>query len=268
MYLGTSVDGAFKVKAPTTLELKRTPRSKVHQYADGSTSATVFGSMQGNESWEATYDYTPAGSVSLLESMASDPAWHKRGTGLQFIPTGGERVNLLTRAEAESYTNMYYSEALVSTEDGPVLGAIVTGGATSRTIIASGIPILDNSSQYIFSAYARGAAQIAFFWFNAAGGTIGSPTTVNLSGGTTYTRVSTALPTPPSSARSVTLQMGGDYTRPALTSGTALHPWGAGQRIDGAIVESGDGGVEWAGDTGPGSETYVSRSYRITELGA
>ncbi|MCP3426035.1 hypothetical protein NBM05_08470 [Rothia sp. AR01] len=270
MHLGTTLDGFFPVKASVTLETSRESRVRFHEAADGGRTATVFGGLAAARTWAAGYGAVRPGELDLLESMAADAAWYRRGTGLQFLPTGGQRVNMLSREESSLAYLEHYMPAPVRTEHGVVLG--YSAGPRRAAVVGEGIPLPVPASgaprcRLTASAYARGRTTLLVRYRDAARGVVAEHRAVATGGASTFDRIALHCPeAPPAPAVHADLLVTGEFTRPAVTLGPELYAWGEGQRVPSVVVEQNASALLWAGSRCLDAATYARPAYTITEL--
>lgn len=265
MLIGTNLDGYFKLRCPVSLSMDRESRVQYHSAADGGMSATLFGGLAGGRVWTAVVGTRTPADSDLLESFATDALWYRRGSGVGFVPPGGERINLFSREEASLARTAAYTPIPVTTEDGVVMGYYA--GSTDQKDVISNTPLPIGVGSVTFSAYVRGSSMVTLWLDGASGPSLYWATRTLKGTGASFTRSSMTVPVP-DAARSITVSATGEFTRPALTAGDVLYPWGRGQRAESVVVEQDSTEQLWTGSRDPRQTYLTKQQYKITELRA
>lgn len=260
MFLGTTMDGLYRLKCPVSLDTDYADRVQFHQSADGSQAATVFGGLTGARTWNVGYSaLTPRDSM-FLSSFTDSRAWYGRGP-VCFIPTSGERTNMLTREESTLARATSFVASPVMTTDGPVMGYV---NSTVDVNVAEKLPLpAVGERRFRLSFYAsgptysrvdywRGESIIQTLYFT-------HPT---MSG---YSRTDIVYPEV-SGSKFVGVYICGNFTAPAVTLGTELYAYGPGTRVDSVLVTASGDSMQYAGSTAPNQQSYSKRAFKITEL--
>lgn len=269
MFLGTTVDGFFPIKCPVSLSDSRDSRVAYHDAADGGRSATIFGGLSPARSWDVGYGSVAPAEMEIVESMSERIDWYRRGSGLQFLQPGGERVNMLSREESGLTYSAKYMSAPVKTREGFAFGYFAGASDTSdRSLVVAQMPVDATSGPktYRLSAYVRGTST-ARVWLNDASASGATSIDITLKGGESgmFTRDSATFTTK-DNTRFVEIEFTGEMTKPAVTLGDALYPWGPGQRVKSVVIEQQGTELIRATSDGRDAQTLIKPTYRIMEL--
>lgn len=269
MHLGTTVDGFFHFKVPSSLSYSSDNRVKYHSFADGGQAATVFGGLPPTRSWRVDFNKIKPGQLGMLPSFANDATWYDRGrTGVQFLPSGAEYMNMLTRAESNltkatsGYGYNYVAEPVV-TDEGDWYGYMSIGNVYTR--VASDLPVLPDRGEFRVSLCVRGTVNGIVYYRAGDGSTVGASGFTFTGGAATFVRKSTVIPGR-LNARYVDIEVTGDYTKPSVTAGQGVYAWGEGQRVPSVVVEQTGEEVQWIGTKNPKARFITKPAFTITEL--
>ncbi len=260
MHLGTTIDGLYRLKCPVSLETSYQDHVTFHQAADGSQSATIFGGLVGNRTWTVGYSLMTPRDAMFLSSFTDHKFWYDRGK-VCFIPTAGERTNMLTREESGLSLVPGFMKNPVVTEDGPVFGYVESDEVVR---IADQLPLPASGERRLcLSFYADGPVLSRVeYWrggSNVVNFVLDHPATKS------WRREHTVYPAV-SEARFVKVFMRGRFTAPAITLGEHLYEYGTGTRVGSVLVTPAGDTMQSARSRGFTHQSYSKRSFTITEL--
>ncbi|MFI8595866.1 hypothetical protein ACIGDM_00940 [Rothia koreensis] len=265
MFLGTIDDGLYKVRCPVTLDIDYSDRVGLHQSADGSQAATVFGGLAGARSWSVGYAGARPQDLTFLGSFADSRYWYARGQ-VVFLPPGAEMVNVLNREESTLVRQPMFRAEPVTTDMGPVFGHV--SSPAHHQIVARQIPLPLDATTVVFSAYGVGRDLELRSQFRGPGGNVvkGWRRLFNLAPRQRFNRVSERVDVAglPAGTR-FDMLIRGDFTAPAVTVGPDLYAYGTGQRVDSVIVVPTDGALQYVPGL-PDAASYTKQGYKIIEL--
>lgn len=264
MILGNKLVGAYTLACPTTEKTTREPQITYTKYLNGSITASIYNSATPAKTWDVSVNASTAHETRLLQSFTHAEKWVNRYGPLQFVPTGGEKLNLLTATESSLSTLGVYVDALVDTEDDPVLGHTYSS-INQRAIFADEIPVHPSMGGVTVSAYSRAQSQFMAYFRGPDGVGVIPASAKTLPASPGFTRKSVYYPIPAGTTHLV-MQVAGEITMPAVTVGKDLYQWSEGTRVREVVVEELESSVRFAAAPPP-IGVYTDRTFRITQIG-